>query len=83
MKLCPFKKFKNIFGQAGKGLHSVKILDTAIVDYILSIILAFILAWITDIPVVLMTIIVFILGIFFHMLFGINTNSIKYLNLIC
>jgi hypothetical protein len=83
MGYCPFKKFSNIFGESGKGVHSFKILNTAIVDYLLTILLAFLLAWITNIPVVIMTIIVFIIGIILHILFGVNTNTIKWLRLNC
>jgi len=83
MGYCPFKKFSNIFGESGKGLHSIRILDTAIIDYILSILLAFLLAWITGIPLVIMTIIVLFIGIILHILFGINTNAVKFLGLNC
>ena len=83
MGYCPFKKFSNIFGESGKGVHSFKILNTAIVDYLLTILLAFLLAWITNIPVVIMTIIVFIIGIILHILFGVNTNTVKWLRLNC
>lgn len=83
MGYCPFKKFSNIFGEAGKGVHSIRILDTALVDYILTILLAFFLAWITGIPVVLMTIIVFIIGIILHVLFGVNTKTVKFFGLSC
>ena len=83
MGYCPFQRFKHIFGKPNKGVHSLRILDTAIIDYILTILLAFLLAWITGVPVVIMTIIVFIIGIILHMLFGLNTNSVKFLGLTC
>ena len=35
--LCPFVKYKDIFGQAGKGVHSIRFINVAIVDYILTI----------------------------------------------
>ena len=83
MGYCPFKKFSNIFGEVGKGVHSIRILNTALVDYILTIVLSFLLAWISGVPVVLMTIIVFVVGIILHILFGVNTNTVNFLGLSC
>ena len=81
--MCPFKKFKNIFGIPGQGLHKYKILNTAMVDYFLTILLAFLLAYFTGIPLVLMTIILFILAMFLHMLFGVNTFALQFLGIKC
>jgi len=83
MVYCPFKNFRDIFGETGKGLHSIRILNTAIFDYILSILLAFLLSWVSGIPLVITTILVLILGIILHVLFGINTNSVNFLGLKC
>ena len=83
MGYCPFSKYSDIFGKAGTGVHKFKILDTAMVDYILTILLAFFLAWITGIPLVIMTIIAFIIGIILHALFGVNTKSVKFFGLSC
>ena len=83
MGYCPFKNLSDIFGETGKGVHSFRILDVAIIDYILTILLAFLLGWATGIPVVIMTIILFILGIILHVLFGVNTNSVKFFGLKC
>ncbi len=80
---CPFSKFKNVLGEAGKGVHSFKILDTAMVDYFLTIMLAFVFSYLTGFPLVLMTILLFIVGIICHMLFGINTTTLKYLKINC
>lgn len=80
---CPLIKYNKIFGVAGKGLHSYQILNTAIVDYILTILGAFLLTYLTGVPVVLTTIILLILGIILHVLFGIPTEAVKYLGLLC
>ena len=34
---CLFSKYKNILGVPGKGVHKYQFLDTAIVDYIFTI----------------------------------------------
>ena len=83
MSLCPFSKFNKIFGIPGKGVHSFRILDVAAVDYFLTLIGAFLLSYLTQVPLVLSTIGLLILGIILHTLFGIPTNAVKYLGLSC
>ena len=80
---CPFHKFKDVFGTPGKGVHSFKILDTAMFDYVLTIAGAFLLSYLTTIPLVLMTIILFIIAIIIHMLFGVNTATLRFLGIKC
>ncbi len=83
MTLCPLVKFNKIFGSPGKGVHSFQIMNTAMVDYILTILGAFLMTYLTNIPLVLTTIGLFILGIIMHILFGIPTDAVKYLGLAC
>lgn len=83
MNNCPFKKFKNIFGIPGKGAHSYRILNTAMVDYLLTIILSFVTSYLTGIPVVLTTIFWLIVGIVLHILFGVKTTTLKYFGVSC
>jgi hypothetical protein len=80
---CPFKKYSGIFGNSGEGIHSYRLLDVALVDYIGTIFLALILSRITKIPLVLSTIFMFVLGIVLHMLFGVKTSAVKYLGIGC
>ena len=61
-------------------LRSYKIVDTAIFDYIGTIIVAIILCYYTHIPVTLLTIILLVLSIPFHYLFHVPTSSTKYLD---
>ena len=83
MTICPLSKYSNIFGKPNTGLHQYRILDTAIVDYIGTIIIAMIITYFTDIPLVITTILSFVISILLHILFGVATNSVKYLNLKC
>lgn len=83
MNWCPLSDYKNIFGIPMQGLHSYRLLNTAIVDYGLSILLAIIIAYYSNVPLVLTTIGVLILGIIMHTLFGINTGATEYLGLSC
>ena len=80
---CPFVKYKNLFGIPGKGAHQYRFLDCALVDYILTIFLAIFISLITSIPLVLTTVFSFILGIILHILFGVETSTVKYLGLSC
>lgn len=83
MNICPFIKYKNILGIAGKGVHKYRILNTAMFDYIGTLIIAWITTYFSNIPLVLTTIFWFVAGIILHMLFGVETNTIKYLHLNC
>lgn len=80
---CPFKRFKDVFGIPGQGVHRYRFLNAALFDYIGTIFLAIILSKFTKIPFVLSTIIMFILGIVLHVLFGVNTETVKFLGLSC
>jgi len=81
--MCPFKKFKDVLGVPGTGAHSIRFLDTAIVDYILTIIVSIVTTYFTSIPLVLTTLFWLILGIILHILFGVQTNTVKLLNIKC
>ena len=83
MSLCIFKNYKNVLGVMGKGVHKYRILDTALVDYLLTIVLAVVLGAVSGVPLVLTTIFSFILAIVMHILFGVETNTVKFLGIKC
>ena len=83
MNICPFSKYKSVFGFPAQGVHKYRFLDTAIVDYILTIVASCITTYFSKIPLVLTTIMWLILGIVFHILFGVETNTLKYLGITC
>jgi len=74
-----FSQYKNIFGKPKEGVHKYRFMDVAIVDYILTIIGAFILTYLTTIPVELTTSFLFSFGVFLHLLFDIDTNTSKFI----
>jgi hypothetical protein len=78
MSLC---KYQNILGVAGKGVHSYRILDTPMFDYIGTILLAFIVTKVTRVPLVITTILMFVLAILLHYLFCVKTDSLVFLGL--
>ena len=81
--MCIFKKYKNILGVPKQGIHKIRFLDTALNDYIGTILIAILITFFSKIPLVLSTIISFISGEVLHYLFGVETNSLKYLKFIC
>jgi hypothetical protein len=80
MTSLDLSKYKNIFGKPGTGIHQYKFKGTAIVDYLATILVAFLITYFTDIPLVITTIGLLILGILFHYLFGIESHAIRYLS---
>lgn len=81
---CPFKQFKNLFGIEKKGIHSYRMInDTPIFDYLITIIGSMMISYFTKIPLVLTTIVVLLVGILVHLLFGVQTNTLTYLGIKC
>tara|TARA_B100000745_G_C19899461_1_gene301259 strand:+ start:78 stop:335 length:258 start_codon:yes stop_codon:yes gene_type:complete len=80
---CPFKQFSDIFGKPNTGIHKIKLGDTSIIDYFGTILGAMIISYYSEIPLVITTIVILIIGILFHLLFGVNTSSLKYLGIEC
>lgn len=76
MSLC---QYKNILGVPGKGVHSWKFMGTSMFDYLGTILLAVGLTWLTDIPLVTSTIIMFLVGILSHYIFCVPTQTVKFL----
>ena len=74
--------FKNIFGEPGKGVHSIRFMGAALVDYALTILLAMIITKFTKIPLVLSTILCFVIGILLHAIFCVPTQTTKFLGIV-
>jgi len=72
--MCIFKDYKNIFGEPGKGVHSYRIMNIAIVDLLLTIIAAYFIGRYFKITFVKSFIYLFILSIILHFLFCVNTT---------
>ena len=81
--LCPFAKYRDFFGAAETGVHKYKFLKTSIVDYVLTLLLSFIITFATGLPLELVTIFVFTLGVILHILFGVPTHTNKFLGIQC
>ena len=76
MNLC---KYKNAFGILGKGIHSYRILDIAILDVFVTLFAAFLISYFFKISFLYTSIFLFILGIIVHRLFCVRTTVDKIL----
>lgn len=74
-----FCKYKNVFGEPGKGAHSYRILNIAIIDVIFTILLVLLICWITKWPFWITLVVTFIIGIIAHRLFCVRTTVDKLL----
>ena len=81
--MCIFSNFSDIFGAPNTGLHSLRLFDTAMVDYLLSILFSMYITQYNKIPMVINTIVVLLIGVLMHYIFGVNTNTLKYLGITC
>lgn len=76
MNLC---KYKDILGKAGKGVHSYRVLNIAIVDVIFTILGAYIIHLFFKINFLATLLFLFLLGIICHRLFCVRTTVDKLL----
>ena len=76
MDLC---KYKNSLGEPGKGIHSYRFFNLAIVDVISTIIGAYLISYFYKISFTYTLIILFALGIFLHHIFCVKTTIDKLL----
>ena len=77
MSLC---KYKNLFGEVGKGVHSYRIFNIAIVDTVLTIFAAYIIyLFFPRFGFFYILLFLFILGIVLHHIFCVRTTIDKLL----
>ena len=76
LNLC---KYKDILGQPGKGVHSFRIFNVAIVDVLLTILASYIITYLIKVNIYYSLIGMFILGIISHRLFCVKTTIDKLL----
>ena len=67
-------KYKDSLGKPKEGIHSYRLFNIAIMDLIFTIIGSFILSYIFKKPFFLIFIIIFLLGIFLHKIFCVDTT---------
>ena len=74
LELC---KYKNLFGKPNEGLRKYRIFDIAILDTVVTIIGAYLIALFFKWPPLYTIIVVFILGIISHRIFCVRTGLDK------
>lgn len=75
-----FCKYKNIFGKVGEGVHSIRVLDIAVVDVIFTILAAYIIhRYRPAYSFYCILLILFIFGIVLHRVFCVRTTIDKLL----
>lgn len=75
--LCPYKQ---LFGKPGTGIHSVRIANIAILDILVTLIVAYTLCLVfPSVPKYIFFIGIFIVGIVIHRLFCVRTTVDKLL----
>jgi len=76
INLCPYRYF---FGISGKGIHSYRFYDVAVLDVGVTLLSAIFIAYIFSFSYLWTILVVFILGILFHRMFYIRTTVDKML----
>ena len=72
-------EYKDIFGKPNEGVHKYRVCDIAIVDVIATIIGAYILSISLKQEFKNVLVVLFLLGIFFHYIFGVKTTVHRFL----
>jgi len=76
----PFCKYRDIIGKPDTGLrHTYRIYDIAVIDTVVTIFAAYLISYYYNYSFLLVLVIVFLLGIFFHRLFCVRTGVDKLL----
>ena len=76
MNLC---QYRNIFGEPGQGAHKYRVFNIAIVDTVLTVLLAYIISYISGVSLMYVIPGTFLLGIVSHRLFCVRTTVDKLL----
>lgn len=72
-------QYKDLFGAAGEGVHSYRLFGLAIVDVVLTILGAMLIAWATRWPLFPTMLGLFALGILAHRVFCVRSTVDKLL----
>lgn len=67
-------EYRHILGKEGEGAHSIRVFNIAIVDVLLTLLLGVIISYLGRINIYKLWAFLFILGIFFHYIFCVNTT---------
>lgn len=74
MSLC---KYKHVLGEEGKGFHSVRILNIAILDLLATVLGSWLISYYFKLNFFIVLITALIIGVLLHRLFCVNTTINK------
>lgn len=72
-------QYKNVLGKVNEGVHSIRLFNIAIVDVLLTVLVAYIIHIFTNYNFFFILILLFIFGIILHRLFCVRTTIDKIL----
>ena len=83
------ERYKDVFGRPRERIHKARLpsqrgarfSSTAAVDYLGTLAIAAAVAYFADVPLVLCTVVAFVLGELLHYVFGVRTNTLRYIGL--
>jgi hypothetical protein len=78
--MCIFSKYKDIFGKSNESVHSIRLLDFAFIDVIMTFIGAYYISKYYNNNIWTMFTLLFIYGEILHLLFCVET---KFISLFC
>ena len=67
-------KYSDIFGNVKQGVHSIRLFDIAIIDLLMTILLAYIISTYFNKNFIIVLFVLFISGIILHRLFCVRTT---------
>ena len=74
-----FCQYKHIFGDPGEGVHRFRVLNIAVVDFILTVFLAYAISYYSGFSLYYVVPMTFLLGIILHRMFCVRTTVDKIL----
>ena len=75
-----FGRYKDMFGKPNKGVHSYRVFNFAIVDVLATVLVAYLISIYGKYSFIYTLVGLFLLGIFMHALFCVDTQVTKLLN---
>ena len=75
--MCIFAQYKDILGVPREGIHSIRVYDYAIMDFIMTFVGACIIAYFFKMNVFFVFLYLFILGENLHILFCVDTKFLS------
>ena len=73
-------QYKNIFGKPDEGIHSIRVMNIAVVDLAFTIIASLLISFYFDTNFLCLFVMIFILGMILHHIFCVDTTINLFVN---